>query len=303
MPLVHTYSIVARDPVSAQMGVAVQSHWFAVGNIVPWAEAGVGAIATQAMSDSGYGKLGLDLMRAGKNARETLRGLLAADDLREVRQVAMVDSQGAVAAHTGAFAIAEAGHQTGDGFSVQANIMLRKTVWPAMAEAYTKASGDLAERFLATLDAAQAQGGDARGMQSAAILIVEGKSSGRPWIDRIFDLRVDDHPSPLAELRRLVSVQRAYRHKVLGDDSFARGDAEAGNREYHEAERLAADNLEMRFWHAIGLVNAGRVEDSLEILRSLFANNRNWFEVLMRLPRGMFRADETAIDRIRKLAG
>src|SRR5271168_4816399 len=225
--LVHTYSIVARDPDTGQLGVAVQSHYFAAGSVVTWAEAGVGAVATQASADPAYGKLGLDLMRARKSAPDTLAGLLAADPMREIRQVAMVDALGRTAAHTGQTTIPEAGHIVGDGFSVQANMMLKNTVWPAMAEAYTSAKGELVDRFLAALDAAEAEGGDIRGRQSAAILIVEGKSSGRPWHDRIFDLRVDDASEPLVEIRRLVAVRRAYIHMRLGDDAASRRDLDA----------------------------------------------------------------------------
>src|SRR5512142_1947062 len=186
----HTYSIIARDPATGELGAAVQSHWFAVGTLCLWIEAGVGAIATQAMVDPGYGKLGLDLMRAGKSAAEALRGLLAADEACEVRQVAMIDAQGRIAAHTGRKAISADGHLTGKDYSVQANLMLNDTVWPAMAEAFEKAEGDLADRMMASLEAGQAAGGDVRGRQSAA-LIVAGKPTGRPWADRTFDLRVD----------------------------------------------------------------------------------------------------------------
>ncbi len=220
--LAHTYSIVARDADTGQLGVAVQSHYFSVGSVVTWAEAGVGAVASQSLSDPAYGKLGLDLMRAGKSAPDTLAGLVASDSMQAVRQVAMVDAHGQVAAHTGQFAIAEAGHIVGDGFSVQANMMLKNTVWPAMAEAYRSAKGELVDRFLAALDAAEAEGGDIRGRQSAAILIVEPKSTGRPWVDTIFDLRVDDAVEPLVEIRRLVAVRRAYIHMRLGNEAAQR---------------------------------------------------------------------------------
>src|SRR5882672_2432348 len=169
-PLVHTYSIVARDPDNGQLGVAVQSHYFSVGSVVTWAEAGVGAVASQALSEPAYGKLGLDLMRAGKSAADTLNGLLASDAMKEIRQVAMIDARGIATAHTGSITIPEAGHIVGDGFSVQANMMLKNSVWPAMADAYGNASGALIDKLLATLDAAEAEGGDIRGRQSAAIL-------------------------------------------------------------------------------------------------------------------------------------
>ena len=201
---VHTYSIVARDPATGQLGVAVQSHWFSVGSVVPWAEAGVGAVATQSFVDPSYGKNGLDLMRAGTSAPDALKMLLAKDAGRDVRQVAMIDARGRVAAHTGAKDIPAAGHIAGTNFSVQANLMLNDTVWPAMAKAFGSAKGDLADRMMAALDAAQAAGGDIRGRQSAALIVVTGKPTGKPWADRVFDLRVDDSAEPLKELRRLV---------------------------------------------------------------------------------------------------
>ena len=203
---VHTFSIVARDPATGELGVAVQSHWFSVGPIVAWAEAGVGAIATQSFVDPSYGKLGLDLMRAGKSAPDTLKALLAGDEGREVRQVAMIDSQGRVEAWTGKNDIQAAGHIVGKNYSVQANLMLNDKVWPAMSAAFENAKGDLAERMLAALDAAQAAGGDIRGKQSAALIVVTGKPTGQAWKDRIFDLRVDDSSDPLGELRRLVKL-------------------------------------------------------------------------------------------------
>src|ERR1044071_1764313 len=166
---VHTFSIVARDPSTGELGVAVQSHWFSVGPIVPWAEAGVGAVATQSFVDPSYGKNGLELMRAGKSAPDTLKELLAKDEGREVRQVAMIDAQGRVDAWTGKNYIQAAGHIVGKNFSVQANLMLNDKVWPAMARAFENTKGDLADRMLAALDAAQAAGGDIRGKQSAAI--------------------------------------------------------------------------------------------------------------------------------------
>ena len=185
---VHTFSIVARDPATGEMGVAVQSHWFSVGSTVTWAEAGVGAIATQSFVDPAYGRDGLELMRGGAGAGEALKSLLAKDEGRDVRQVAMIDVQGRVAAHTGAKCIEAAGDHVGENYSVQANLMSNARVWPAMARAFETTKGDLAERMLAALDAAQSVGGDIRGRQSAAIIIVKGTSSGKPWADHIFDL-------------------------------------------------------------------------------------------------------------------
>src|SRR5678809_1014161 len=204
---VNTFSIVARDSATGQIGVAVQSHWFSVGSIVPWAEAGVGAVATQSFVDPSYGKLGLDLMRTGKSGPEALRSLLAGDEGREVRQVAMIDAQGRVDDWAGKNDIQAAGHIVGKNFSVQANLMLNDKVWPAMARAFENTKGDLADRMLAALDAAQAAGGDIRGRQSAALIVVTGKPTGLAWKDRLFDLRVDDSSEPLQELRRLVILQ------------------------------------------------------------------------------------------------
>ena len=299
--LAHTYSIVARDADSGQLGVAVQSHYFSVGSVVTWAEAGVGAVASQAFSDPAYGKLGLDLMRARKSAPDALAGLLAADPMKEVRQVAMVDALGRVAAHTGSTTIPEAGHIVGDGFSVQANMMLKNTVWPAMAEAYRSTRGALVDRFLAALDAAEAEGGDIRGRQSAAILIVEAKSTGRSWIDTIFDLRVDDAAEPLTEIRRLVDVRRAYIHMRLANEAAQRGDLETTEREFTNAERLIGDNPEMRYWHAMSLLSLGKIDDGLAILNEVGRRDRNWIEMTLRLPDFRLRADASLKDRVRKL--
>lgn len=296
---VHTYSIVARDPNTGELGVAVQSHWFSVGPIVAWAEAGVGAVATQSFVDPSYGKNGLELMRAGKSAPDTLKELLAKDEAREVRQVAMIDAQGRVDAFTGKNDIQAAGHIVGNNFSVQANLMLSETVWPAMARAFENAKGDLAERMLAALDAAQAAGGDIRGRQSAALIVVTGKPTGQAWKDRTFDLRVDDSPEPLRELRRLVRLQRAYNHMNAGDLAVERKDNEAALREYSAAEKLVPDNAEMIYWHAVALVNMGRVDESLPLFRKVFAMDRNWVRLTPRLPKaGLLPDDPKLIKRI-----
>lgn len=264
---VHTFSIVARDPNTGELGVAVQSHWFSVGSIVTWAEAGVGAVATQSFVDPSYGKNGLDLMRSGKSAPDALKELLEKDEGREVRQVAMIDAQGRVDAWTGKNDIQAAGHIVGNNFSAQANLMLNDKVWPAMARAFESTKGDLAERMLAALDAAQAAGGDIRGRQSAAIIVVTGKPTGQAWKDRIFDLRVDDSPEPLVELRRLVKLQRAYNHMNAGDLAVEKKDNEGALREYGAAEKLVPSSAEMIYWHAVALVNMGRLEESLPLLR------------------------------------
>lgn len=296
---VHTFSIVARDPATGELGVAVQSHWFSVGPIVAWAEAGVGAVATQSFVDPSYGKNGLDLMRAGKSAPDTLKELLAKDEAREVRQVAMIDAQGRVDAWTGKNDIQAAGHIVGKNFSVQANLMLNDKVWPAMARAFENTKGDLADRMLAALDAAQAAGGDIRGKQSAAMIVVTGKPTGQAWKDRTFDLRVDDSPEPLLELRRLVKLQRAYNHMNAGDLAVEKKDNEGALREYGAAEKLVPNNAEMIYWHAVALVNMGRVEESLPLFRRAFAMDRNWITLTPRLPKsGLLPDDPKLIQKI-----
>ena len=325
---VNTYSIVARDPESGQMGVAVQSHWFSVGPIVAWAEAGVGAVATQSFVDPSYGSLGLELLRAGKAAPDALRGLLLADRACEVRQVAFVDREGNVATFTGARNIIAAGGlagasagepsqvgcgtsggtlRSGRDFAVQANLMANDKVWPAMARAYQETRGDLAERMLAALDAAEAVGGDIRGKQSAALVVVSPTSSGKPWYDRIFDVRVDDHAAPLPELRRLVAVQRAYNHMNAGDLAVEKKDNEAALREYSAAARLAAATpgvpptrqAEMMYWHAVALVSMNRVEEALPLFARAFRLQPGWRELTPRLrAAGLLPDDPALIERI-----
>jgi uncharacterized Ntn-hydrolase superfamily protein len=300
---VHTFSIVARDPNTGELGVAVQSHWFSVGPIVAWAEAGVGAIATQSFVDPSYGKLGLDLMRAGKSAPDSLKALIAGDEGREVRQVAMIDAQGRVDAWTGKNDIQAAGHIIGKTYSVQANLMLNDKVWPAMSNAFENTQGDLADRMLAALEAAQAAGGDIRGKQSAALIVVTGKPVGQAWKDRVFDLRVDDSPEPLMELRRLVKLQRAYNHMNAGDLAVEHKDNEGALREYSAAEKLVPDNAEMIYWHAIALVNMGRVDEALPLFRRVFELDPNWATLTPRLPKsGLLPNDPKLMERILSVA-
>ena len=296
---VHTYSIVARDPKTGEMGVAVQSHWFSVGSIVTWGGAGVGVVATQSFVDPSYGPLGLALMKAGKTAQQALDALKLADEHPEVRQVAFLDVHGNVATHTGEKAIPGAGHIVGENFSVQANLMLNDKVWPAMAKAYRESKGDLAERMMAALEAAQNAGGDIRGKQSAAMLIVKPKSTGRPWADRVLELRIEDHPEPIMELRRLIKVHRAYEHMNAGDLAIEEGDEAKALREYGAAEAMFPDNLEMKYWHAVSLVNMGRVEESLPLFREIFSKDRNWAELTPRLPKvGLLNVDEKSLQKI-----
>ena len=286
MPIrpVHTYSIVARDSVTGDLGVAVQSHWFQVGNSVTWAEAGVGAVATQSFIEISYDPLALDLMRGGKTAPEALEALLKIDPQREVRQVAMVDARGNVAVYTGKNCIKYAGHEKGNSFSVQANLMEKATVWPAMAKAYRESRGDLLERLMTALEAAQAQGGDIRGKQSAAILIVPGTTQGQPWREKKVDLRVDDSPTPLKDLRRLVTIHRAYDHMNRGDAYLATDQVDKALEEYSTAYKIYPQNIEILYWTAATMAGAGQVQKALPLFREVFKKAPEWREVTKRLP-------------------
>lgn len=281
---VHTYSIVARDSITGDMGVAVQSNWFSVGSVVSWAEAGVGAVATQSFVEMSYGPLGLELMKAGKSAKDALEALLSVDPNREVRQVAMIDIYGNIAVHTGKKCIIEAGHIKGEQFSVQANMMEKNTVWSAMARTYQSTKGDLIDKFMAALEAAQAEGGDIRGKQSAAILIVPGKTEGAPWREKVIDLRIEDHKEPIKELKRLIKVHRAYEHMNKGDEYFADGDVEMALQEYASAKKLYPENLEIIYWEAITMAGAGKVNESLPLFKEVFSKDKNWMELTKRLP-------------------
>jgi uncharacterized Ntn-hydrolase superfamily protein len=301
-PLAHTFSIVARDSVTGDLGVAVQSHYFAVGPIVPWAEPGVGAVATQSLVEVAYGPRGLALMKNGLSAPAALDALVAADPANGGRQVAMIDTQGRVAAYTGERCIPYAGQVVGAGeqFSVQANLMANATIWPAMAQAYRTASGDLPERLLKALEAGQAAGGDVRGQQSAAIVVVRGKASDRPWADRILDLRVEDDAHPIEELRRLVTLWRAYRWVDRGDSAVSANDAATAALAYGEAGRLAPDNMEIVFWQAVGLVGVGRDDEALPLFKRVFARERRWVELVPNLGGkvGILPDDKARIDRV-----
>ena len=302
---VHTYSIVARDAATGEMGVAVQSHWFSVGAIVPWAEAGVGAVATQSFVNPSYGKLGLDMMRAGYSAPDALKALVAGDGGRDVRQVAMIDAAGRVAAFTGKKCIQPAGHIVDETnqFSVQANLMANDRIWPAMAKAYRDTEGDLAARMLAAMEAAQAQGGDIRGRQSAAIIVVAAESTGKSWEDRRFDLRIEDHPQPVQELRRLVQLQRAYLHMNAGDLAIEKEDFAKANREYTAAEKLAPDIVEIPFWRAVTLVGSGELQQALPIFKRVFRRERVWVDLLPSLVRSeLLPKDQSVLDKIAEQA-
>lgn len=282
-PFTHTYSIVARDSVTGDMGVAVQSHWFNVGGIVIYGEAGVGVVATQSLVNPSYGPKGLALMSQGLDPQQALNALLANDSGQMYRQVAFLNSKGQVAAHTGSLCIAEAGHRKGKNFSVQANMMLNNTVWNAMAEAFEEATGSLSERMLAAMKAAENERGDIRGKQSAAILIVKGTSTGNSWEDTIMDLRVEDHANPTQELERLIQIHKAYDFMNKGDLAMEKGNSVEAEKLYLNAQKLFPENLEMQYWYAINLLNNKQFDKAEPILKSIFKQNKDWKTLTSRL--------------------
>ena len=284
-PLAHTFSIVARDSVTGEMGVAVQSHWFSVGTAVSWAEAGVGAVATQSFVNKSFGLRGLSLLKNGLTAQQAVDSLLKNDEGREVRQLAIVDNKGNVAVHTGKSCIQHASHIKGNQFSVQANMMLGDQVPNAMAAAFRKSDGKpLAERMLLALAAAQAVGGDIRGQQSASIIIVPAKSDGKPWDERTVDLRVDDSQYPVNEISRLYKVQVAYEHMNKGDLAVEKNDMMTAMNEYNAAMKMFPANLEMQYWTAVTLANNKELAKAIPIFRKVFAGDKNWKGLTRRLP-------------------
>ena len=275
-----TYSIVARDPETGEMGVAVQSHWFSVGSIVSWGEPGVGAVATQSLVEPAYGPRALALMRDGVSAPDALARLAAEDGEASVRQVAVVDAQGRIGVHTGERCIAHAGHETGEGFSCQANMMGRPSVWPAMAAAYREAQGSLTDRLMLAMEAAEAEGGDVRGRQSAAILVVAPE--GEAW-QRVTELRVEDHRDPLTELWRLIVLHRAYELASEADTLSGEGRTDEAAPLYMRSSELAPENDELLFWAGLAAAQAGDMETGLDRVRRAIEVNPGWGELLERL--------------------
>ncbi len=267
---VHTYSIVAYDQDTGEFGVAVQSHWFSVGSLVPWAKAGVGAVATQSFVKVEYGPEGLALMEEGKSAKEALEILIAKDKGEAVRQVAMIDSKSRVAVHTGKNCIYAAGHKVGKNYSVQANLMEKESVWTAMAMAFEITKGDLSEKMMASLEAAEKEGGDIRGKQSAAMLIVSGEPTGISWKDVVMDIRIDDNPDPLKELKRLIRIHKAYQCANKGDHYLEIGEINNALVEYDKASVLYPENPELPYWLAITLAGIGNLEKALPIFSKVF---------------------------------
>ncbi|WP_340153817.1 DUF1028 domain-containing protein [uncultured Marivirga sp.] len=294
--------MVARDAKTGEMAVAVQSHWFSVGTAVSWGEAGVGVVATQSFTNKSFGLRGLAMLKAGLSPQEAMDSLLNNDDGKAFRQVAILDVKGRVATHTGAKCIDEAGHANGDNFSVQANMMLNETVVPAMEVAWKKHSDlALAERMVKVLDAAQAQGGDIRGKQSAALLVVKAEASNEPWNDRVLDLRVDDHQNPGLELNRLVKVYRAYEHMNQGDYFVEKGKMQEAMNEYNAAMEMFPENLEMQYWTAITLANDGKIDQAVKMLQKIYKQDAKWRELTKRLPKvGLLEVEEQELKKLLK---
>jgi len=298
-PFAHTYSIVAYDSAAGEMGVAVQSHWFSVGTIVTWGEAGVGVVATQSFVNPAFGPGGLELLKKGKTPQEALDELLKSDEGREFRQLAILDSKGNAASFTGKLCIQYAGNIVGKDFSVQANLMLNDRIWPAMEESFKNSKGSLAERMLVALEAAEKAGGDARGKQSAALLVVRAQSTGKIWEDRLVDIRIDDSSEPLPELRRLLKVHRAYQHMNNGDLAVEKNDMDKAMMEYSSAMKMFPDNLEMKFWTAVALANKGKMEEAIPMFKDIFKKDKNWKDLTPRLlPNGLLKVTPEQLSEI-----
>jgi uncharacterized Ntn-hydrolase superfamily protein len=296
---VGTYSITAIDAEAGEMGIGVQSHWFSVGSVVPWAEPSGGVVATQSFVETMYGFLGTRMMKSGMSARDTLSALLHVDKKREVRQVAMIDSRGGIAVHTGKRCLPECGHLVGKSFSVQANLMSTKKVWQNMAKEFEKSGGSLSDRIMAALEAAEKAGGDVRGKQSCAILVVKVNSSDKPWNDRIVDLRVEDEDEPLVEMRRLLRIRESYKHADAADSYAASGKIEEAVREYTRAFELAPEKEELRYWFAIGMINSGNVDEGIKEIKKVYAKNPRLAKLTRVLPKyGLLRASKEVIKEI-----
>ena len=282
----HTYSIVAKDANTGEMAVGVQSHWFSVGTLVSWGKSGVGVVATQSFVNPSYGPKGIELMENGVSAEEALKNLTDKDEGRDFRQAAMLDVNGSVNAFTGEKCIESAGHFVGENFSVQANMMLNDEVIPAMKKAFQDNSNlPLAERIIKVFEAAESVGGDIRGKQSAALIVVGAEKTSNVWEDKKIDLRVDDSSNPIKEIKRLLKVHRAYDHMNKGDLAIEENDMDKALSEYGKAQVLFPENHEMSFWKAIALLNNGKKEAARPILKKVFKENPNWKKLIYRLPK------------------
>lgn len=299
-PPASTFSIVAHDAESGSFGVAVQSRYFNVGAGVPWAEAEVGAVASQAFLDPGYGPRALAMMRKGASAAGALEVLLADDPQRELRQVAIVDGSGEAAAHTGALCVPFAGHRAECGRSVQGNLLASPRVWPVMDHAFVRSSDPFPVRLVLALEAGQRAGGDVRGMQSAALLVVSPLSAEEPWRNRVVDLRVEDHPEPIAELRRLLRLRFARDCLARAEQAMLAGRIEEGRQAFEDGLEASRHHDEFLFWGGLGLVLAGDLDGAVANLRAAIRKNPRWREVLPRLPPGFKPPDALLQEALRE---
>lgn len=302
-PFAHTFSIVAIDPLTGDMGIAVQSHWFAVGTTVSWAEAGVGVIATQAVVNLDFGPEGLKMLRNGVPPDLILDSLLKKDPGRDLRQVAVLNAKGEIAVKTGKGCVEEAGDKKGTNYAVQANTAESPLVWAAMGDAFEKTTGELADKLIAALEAGQANGGDIRGRQSASLLIVKAKATGKPWLDRKVDLRVDDHLAPIAELKRLYQVQSAYNAMNIGFHYLNKNEFDIAGQHFIKAQTLYPENQEIMFWYAVELANKGKVELALPVFKKIFAKEVSWkTKMLPRIVKsGVLDVNQQILDQIKSL--
>lgn len=299
----HTFSIVAQDPVTGDMAVGVQSHWFSVGTAVPWGKSGVGVVATQSFVNQRYGFEGLQLMENGLSAEQALEKLKKEDEGVAFRQVAMLSKDGSIAAFTGEKCVEAALHIVEDTYSIQANMMEDENVVYAMRDAFEENSNlPLAERVVAAMQAAQASGGDIRGKQSAALIVVGKDTPKDPWMDKKIDLRVEDHPTPVEELSRLLNVHRAYAYMTEGDVAMENENPKAALAAYAKAEALQPANEEIKFWKAVALVNSDQVNKSVPIFERLFMNDKRWQRLLKRLPASsLITIDKSALEYLLNL--
>ena len=302
-PFAHTYSIVARDAKTGEIAVGVQSHWFSVGTVVPWAKAGVGAIATQSFVNIEYGRRGIPLLEKGVSPEEMFETIAKRDEGKAFRQVGIIDVDGNTFAHTGEKNIKFADHITGENFSVQANMMKSETVVPAMAKAFQKYNKlSLAERVIQVLEAAQNAGGDIRGKQSAALIVVSGERNETENQPHQIDLRVDDHQNPVQELSRLLQVKRGYELMNKADVALERNQVKKALSLYNKAENLMPENQEVKFWKSVGLLNTGETRQGLEQLKNVFKQNSDWQKLIQRLPNsGLLKVEKRTMDSIKQM--
>ena len=277
--IVATFSIVARDPATGELGVAVQSRAFRAGAIVSYAKAGVGAIATQAAANQTYGPRGLDLLELGLSPDEVVAHLTGSDPGRDRRQLAVIDARGRVRAYTGSGTSAWAGHIEGENYSVQGNILAGEAVVQAMATAFESSSGALALRLMDALDAGEAVGGDARGKQAGGVLVVRPIGDSGRTTDRWVDVRVDDHAEPFKELRRLVNMSVSRNHAREARSLAEQGRFSEAIERQREAVAIVPDEDQLIYGLARLHARAGDAANAVATLRDAIDRNPRWREL------------------------